>query len=91
MQQNLLNYRVTLLQINNNKHKNLVVIDLKYNIFYLLSLFYLISSVESERVCPHCGTNLQVKVNRNKGTRFLSCVPQKFGGKGCGNFIENIV
>ena len=59
------------------------------NIIFV-TLFYLITTVESERVCPHCGTKLQVKVNRNKGTRFLSCVPQKFGGKGCGNFIENI-
>lgn len=60
------------------------------NIIFV-TLFYLITTVESERVCPHCGTKLQVKVNRNKGTRFLSCVPQKFGGRGCGNFIENIV
>jgi phosphoglycolate phosphatase-like HAD superfamily hydrolase len=60
------------------------------NIIFV-TLFYLITTVESERVCPHCGTKLQVKVNRNKGTRFLSCVPQKFGGKGCGNFIENII
>jgi len=60
------------------------------NIIFV-TLFYLITIVESERVCPHCGTKLQVKVNRNKGTRFLSCVPQKFGGKGCGNFIENII
>jgi len=60
------------------------------NIIFV-TLFYLITTVESERVCPHCGTKLQVKVNRNKGTRFLSCVPEKFGGKGCGNFIENIV
>ena len=60
------------------------------NIIFV-TLFYLITTVESERVCPHCGTKLQVKVNRNKGTRFLSCVPQKYGGKGCGNFIENIV
>lgn len=60
------------------------------NIIFV-TLFYLITTVESERVCPHCGTKLQVKVKRSDGTRFLSCVPQKFGGKGCGNFIENIV
>jgi DNA-directed RNA polymerase subunit RPC12/RpoP len=60
------------------------------NIIFV-TLFYLITTVESERVCPYCGTKLQVKVNRNKGTRFLSCVSQRFGGKGCGNFIENIV
>lgn len=60
------------------------------NILFV-TLFYLITTVESERVCPKCGTKLQVKVNRNKGTRFLSCVPQKYGGKGCGDFIENII
>jgi len=60
------------------------------NIIFV-TLFYLITTVESERVCPYCGTKLQVKINRNRGTRFLSCVPQKFGGKGCGNFIENII
>jgi phosphoglycolate phosphatase-like HAD superfamily hydrolase len=60
------------------------------NILFV-ALFYLITAVESEKACPYCGTKLQVKVNRNRGTRFLSCVPQRFGGKGCGNFIENIV
>jgi phosphoglycolate phosphatase-like HAD superfamily hydrolase len=60
------------------------------NILFV-TLFYLITTVESERVCPKCGTKLQVKVNRNKGTRFLSCVAQKYGGKGCGNFLENII
>ena len=60
------------------------------NIIFV-TLFYLITTVESEKVCPHCGTKLQVKVKRSDGSRFLSCVPQKFGGKGCGNFIANIV
>lgn len=60
------------------------------NIIFI-TLFYLITTVESEKVCPHCGTKLQVKVKRSDGSRFLSCVPQKFGGKGCGNYIENIV
>lgn len=60
------------------------------NIIFV-TLFYLITTVESEKVCPHCGTKLQVKVKRSDGSRFLSCVPQKFGGKGCGNYIENIV
>lgn len=59
------------------------------NILFV-TLFYLITTVESEQICPKCGTKLQVKVNRNKGNRFLSCVPQRFGGKGCGEFIKNI-
>lgn len=69
--------------------KNFIEKGVKNIIF--VTLFYLITTVESERACPHCGIKLQVKVNRNKGTRFLSCVPQKYGGKGCGNFIENII
>ena len=59
------------------------------NILFL-TLFNLITTVESERTCPHCGTKLQVKVNRAKGTRFISCVPEKFGGKGCGNYLQNL-
>lgn len=60
------------------------------NIIFV-TLFNLITTVASERPCPKCGTKLQVKINRNNGNRFLSCVPQKFGGIGCGNFIANIV
>ncbi|WP_462266690.1 phosphoribosyltransferase [Mucilaginibacter sp.] len=59
------------------------------NILFV-TLFYLISIVESEKVCPHCSTKLQVKIKRSDGTKFLSCVPKKFGGRGCGNFIQNI-
>ena len=59
------------------------------NIIFV-TLFYLVTIVESDRFCPHCDKKLQVKVNRKNGTRFLSCVPQKYGGSGCGNFIENL-
>lgn len=59
------------------------------NILFV-SLFYLITTVENEQTCPRCGTKLQVKVNRSKGNRFLSCVAPRFGGKGCGDFIKNI-
>ncbi|WP_147367941.1 hypothetical protein [Fibrisoma montanum] len=55
-----------------------------------ITMFYLISTVECERACPKCGTKLQVKINRSRGTRFLSCVSPRYGGKGCGEFIENI-
>ena len=56
-----------------------------------ITMFYLVSTVESERACPKCGTKLQVKINRSKGTRFLSCVSPRYGGKGCGEFLENIL
>lgn len=56
-----------------------------------ITMFYLVSTVESDRICPKCGTKLQVKINRSRGTRFLSCVPPRYGGKGCGDFLENIL
>ena len=56
-----------------------------------LSLFYLVTTVESERACPHCGTKLQVKINRKNGNKFYSCVAPQYGGTGCGKFIETIV
>jgi len=59
------------------------------NILFL-TLFNLITTVASERACPNCGTKLQVKVNRKNGNRFIGCIPQKFGGTGCGNYIQNV-
>lgn len=59
------------------------------NILFV-TLFYLITTVESQQVCPYCGEKLQVKINRKKGTRFISCVAPLYGGKGCGKYIMNI-
>ena len=56
-----------------------------------LSLFYLVTTVESDRTCPHCGKKLQVKINRQNGNKFYSCVAPQYGGTGCGKFIENII
>jgi phosphoribosylpyrophosphate synthetase len=55
-----------------------------------LSLVYLITTVESDKQCPHCKTKLQVKINRTNGNKFYSCVAPKYGGTGCGNYLENI-
>lgn len=65
--------------------------DLGVMSMLFITLFYLITTVESQKLCPHCGKKLQVKVNRSKGTRFISCVAPKYGGKGCGNYIQNII
>lgn len=59
------------------------------NILFI-TLFYLTSNVQSEKLCPKCGTKLQVKINRTKGTKFLSCSPKQYGGTGCGDYIFNV-
>ncbi len=44
-----------------------------------VALFHLISSVNSDRLCPKCLANglnkpLQLKINRETGEKFYSCV-----------------
>lgn len=50
-----------------------------------LTLFYLITNVESESLCPKCQKKMAVKIRRSDGNKFLSCTPQKYGGDGCGH------
>lgn len=59
-----------------------------------IAMFYLISPVNSRKLCPRClerGTrkNLQIKINRSDGSKFYSCVPPQYRGNGCG-YRENI-
>jgi len=54
-----------------------------------IGLFLLISNVASEKKCPKCGKNLIIKIRRNDGNKFFSCVPAKYKGNGCG-YTENI-
>lgn len=58
------------------------------NIIFL-ALFILIDIIESQRICPLCGKRLQIKINRDDGSRFFSCVPPRYKGTGCG-FSESI-
>ncbi len=58
------------------------------NILFV-TLFYLISNVESERICPQCGKHLVVKIKRSDSSKFLSCPIPKYGGNGCG-YLTNI-
>lgn len=53
-----------------------------------IALFYLILPVVS-KACPQCGKPLKIKIRRNDGNRFYSCLPARFGGQGCG-YTENI-
>jgi phosphoglycolate phosphatase-like HAD superfamily hydrolase len=59
-----------------------------------IALFHLISSVNSNKLCPKCldknlTKQLQVKINRQTGNKFYSCVLPKYGGNGC-CYTENI-
>lgn len=48
------------------------------------TFFYLISQVLSTIVCPVCGKMLLIKLRKVDGAKFLSCLPPKYGGTGCG-------
>jgi predicted phosphoribosyltransferase len=63
------------------------------NILFI-ALFHLITPVNSSKLCPRCSVNglnkqLQVKINRQTGSKFYSCVLPRYGGDGCG-YTENI-
>ncbi|MEG4962036.1 MULTISPECIES: hypothetical protein [unclassified Microcoleus] len=63
------------------------------NILFI-ALFHLITPVNSSKLCPKCLVNglnkqLQVKINRQNGSKFYSCVLPRYGGDGCG-YTENI-
>ena len=57
------------------------------NILFV-ALFYLILPIES-KMCPKCGQPMKIKIRRENGNKFYSCVPPKYRGSGCGH-IENI-
>lgn len=57
------------------------------NILFI-ALFQMILPVESNVFCPSCGKPMRIKIRRNDGHKFYSCVPPKFGGEGCGHIID---
>ncbi|OBX17585.1 hypothetical protein LX77_02798 [Gelidibacter algens] len=56
------------------------------NILFI-ALFYLILPI-SNKICPKCSKKMQIKINRNKGSKFYSCTPPQYRGEGCGNIIN---
>jgi len=54
-----------------------------------VTLFYLITTVMSDKVCPRCGQTLERKTRKKDYKDFLSCTPPEFRGNGCG-YAENI-
>ncbi|ARV06091.1 hypothetical protein BTO04_04960 [Polaribacter sp. SA4-10] len=56
------------------------------NILFI-ALFYLILPL-SNKTCPKCGKSMQIKINRDNGNKFYSCIPPKYRGEGCGNIIN---
>ena len=58
------------------------------NIIFI-ALFFLILPIISKS-CPQCNKPLKIKIRRNDGNRFYSCLPPQFGGQGCG-YTENII
>ena len=72
-------YYICRLLMNNGAKKVLFV-----------TLFQMTLEVLDNKVCPRCGKNMNIKINRRSGTRFYSCVSAEYGGDGCG-YIENII
>lgn len=58
------------------------------NILFL-TLFFMTSTVISNRNCSKCGKPMLLKIKKSDGTKFFSCTPPRFRGTGCGH-IENI-
>lgn len=54
-----------------------------------LTLFFMTSSVSSNRNCSQCGKPMQLKIKKSDGSKFFSCTPPQYRGAGCGH-IENI-
>lgn len=53
-----------------------------------ITLFQMILNVSPYMQCPQCGGSMLVKINKNNGKRFFTCLPQKYGGDGCGYIIN---
>ena len=66
-------------QLRNSGAKNILFI----------ALFYLILPL-TNKTCPNCGKTMRIKINRNRGNKFYSCLSSMYGGDGCGHTI-NIV
>ena len=54
-----------------------------------LTLFFMTSTVSSDRNCSRCGKPMQLKIRKSDGQKFFSCTPPQFRGNGCGQ-IESI-
>lgn len=54
----------------------------------VIAMFQMVLPVTG-KICPRCGKEMLIKIRREDGNRFYSCVPPKFGGQGCG-YSENL-
>lgn len=59
------------------------------NNIIFVTLFQMILKVDDGKVCPKCGRQLDIKINKKEGTKFYTCTPPKYRGEGCG-YTENI-
>ncbi len=57
------------------------------NIMFV-ALYQLIDLVDSDRPCPNCGKPLTLKIRKEDGVRFYSCVSPRYGGAGCGTTVD---
>lgn len=50
-----------------------------------ITLFFMLSNVMSNKVCPKCAKPMQIKIRKIDGNKFYSCTPPQFRGTGCGH------
>lgn len=58
------------------------------NHILFLTLFRLISEIPSGVFCQNCGKEMSLKTRRTDAKKFYSCIPQKYGGVGCGKILN---
>lgn len=66
--------------------KKLKELQVKRIIF--VTLFYLTSPVQSDKLCPICGKQMSIKIRKSDGRKFYSCTPPKYKGSGCGQIVN---
>lgn len=54
-----------------------------HNVLFI-TLFFMTSTVTSNKMCPKCGKPMQIKIRKSNGIKFFSCSPPLYRGNGCG-------
>ena len=53
-----------------------------------ISLFSITNEIRSGKFCPECGKEMSIRNRKIDGARFYSCIPERFGGIGCGKIVN---
>lgn len=59
------------------------------NHILFIALFQMIEELSTGKKCNRCGKEMSIRMRRSDGNKFYSCIPERYGGVGCGN-TQNI-